>query len=390
MPFYRRILPVITACCPFLLEPQAINLALLIGAVLAKRSLCLTTLAQAFPIPAVRAVPAPKHELLHRLKRLSRFLSNDQVDPVAIQAACIPAIVRKLGSPRRLGLVLDWTSFDVTLPRLAGGGGRKYQVLTIAVPRRRRALPLLSVTYERDKLPGRGSQNRWEEDALARVLAALPPGVRPVVLGDRGFGRAGLLEWVQARGADYVLRVRRGAQIAEADGRRWKLGEEGLRPGQQRWHSGVRYGAYHDRPRDLVINLACSWARPRRARAKRSGKEYTEPWYLATSLHSLIAAVAWYRQRMWIEATFKDCHSVFGLDQAQIGSAARLGRLVAALSLALAFLHLLALPKSRALPPGWAASVTTRGTASLVALALAWLDDRRDFPPGALPAPQAA
>jgi hypothetical protein len=156
----------------------------------------------------------------------------------------------------------------------------------------------------------------------------------------------------------------------------------------------VRYGTYHDRPRDLVVNLACSWKRPKRARAKRSGKEYAEPWYLATGLADLAAAVAWYRQRMWIERVpagrFKDCHSTFGLDQARIGSAARLGRLVAALTLALAFLHLLALPQSRALPPGWAASVTTRGTASLVALALAWLDTHRDFPPGALPAPQAA
>jgi hypothetical protein len=26
----------------------------------------------------VRAAPAPKHELLHRLKRLSRWLSNEQ------------------------------------------------------------------------------------------------------------------------------------------------------------------------------------------------------------------------------------------------------------------------------------------------------------------------
>jgi hypothetical protein len=64
--------------------------------------------------------------------------------------------------------------------------------------------------------------------------------------------------------------------------------------------------------------------------------------------------------------------------------------LVAALSLALAFLHLLALPQSRALPPNWAASVTTRGTASLISLALAWLDHRHDFPPNALPYPKQA
>jgi hypothetical protein len=30
----------------------------------------------------------------------------------------------------------------------------------------------------------------------------------------------------------------------------------------------------------LAINLACSWTRPKRDRAKRAGKEYAEPWYL--------------------------------------------------------------------------------------------------------------
>lgn len=148
MPCSRRILPVIAGRCPFLLEPRAINLALLVGALLVRRSLCLTTLAAAFPMPAVRQVDRPKHELLHRLKRLSRFLSNEQVDPTAVQAACIPAVVAKLGAPRWLGLTIDWTSVDVTLPRLAGGGVRRYQVLTIAAPGRRRSLPLLSVTDE--------------------------------------------------------------------------------------------------------------------------------------------------------------------------------------------------------------------------------------------------
>jgi hypothetical protein len=56
------------------------------------------------------------------------------------------------------------------------------------------------------------------------------------------------------------------------------------------------------------------------------------------------------------EQTFNDCHSTFGLDRARISTAA---------------------------------SVTTRGTASLVALALALLDRQRDFPPKALPSPKA-
>ncbi len=65
-----------------------------------------------FPCPATRRTPAPKHELLHRLKRLSRFLSNEQVDPIALQVAFIPTVLARLGSPRRIGLVLDWSSFE--------------------------------------------------------------------------------------------------------------------------------------------------------------------------------------------------------------------------------------------------------------------------------------
>ena len=84
MAFYRHLFPALKAACPFLLPTQAANLALLVGAIVQQRTLNLTRLARAFPIPAERRVASPKHELLHRLKRLSRFLSNGQVDPVAV------------------------------------------------------------------------------------------------------------------------------------------------------------------------------------------------------------------------------------------------------------------------------------------------------------------
>jgi hypothetical protein len=388
--FYRRIFPVVNAVCPFLLSTQAANLALLVGAILTQRTLCLTTLAKAYPIPADRRTETPKHELLHRLKRLSRFLGNEQVDPVAVQVAFIPTILSRLGRPRWVGLLIDWTSFDSVLPKLAGGGVRKYQVLTIAIPRRGRALPLLSVSYERDKLPEKGSHNLWEQEALARVLAALPSSTRPVVIGDRGFGRASLIEWLKARRVDYVLRLKRGALISEADGRQWKLGKEDLKRGQVRWLGEVRYGTYHDKPRDLVINPACSWREPKHHREGKRAKGYQEPWYLATSLGDLTRTVAWYRQRMWLEETFKDFHNSFGLEDVLVGSAPRLGRLVAALNLAIAWLHLLALPELGLLPRHWQSSVVTCGKASLVSLALAWIDHLDDLPLQPMLIPKAA
>jgi hypothetical protein len=138
----------------------------------------------------------------------------------------------------------------------------------------------------------------------------------------------------------------------------------------------VRYGTYHDRPGDLWVNLACSWRPPPRVRGTKTAAAQPEPWCLATSLDDLGCALAWYRQRMWIEESFRDWHDTF---TDVLGSSAdRLGRLLAALGLATACLHLLALPQVGALP---------RGRTLLVALALALLDHRGDCPAHVLPRP---
>ena len=383
MPWYPRVLAAIKTAAPFLAATQAVNLALLVSAILAQRTCCLSALARAYPIPAQRRVARPKHGLLHRLKRLWRFLDNERVDAQAIQLAVIPHVVAQLRCPRWLGLAIDWTMVEVVLPT---GQRRRYQVLRIAVPRRGRALPLLQLAYDQDHLPADASQNQLEERALLAVVQALPPGVRPVVLADRGFARASLLAWLQAHGLTYVVRIDKGTCITEPDGRRWKLGQEGLRGGEVRWQPGVRYGLYHDRPRDLVINLALCWRLPRhQQRARRTPP--AAPWYLATSLGSAGQALAWYRQRWWIEPSFKDSHGRFGLDRVQIGCPSRLSRLLVALTLALTWLMLAALPEVGALPPAWQAEVAQWGAASAITLALALLDHLGDLSPACLPQP---
>jgi hypothetical protein len=90
-----------------------------------------------------------------------------------------PSVLARLGNPRRVGLVLDWTSFETTLSHLRHCAGRRSdQVLTIGVPRRGPVLPLLSVASKQGKFPVPGSQDTAEQDALARVLDALPHSER--------------------------------------------------------------------------------------------------------------------------------------------------------------------------------------------------------------------
>jgi hypothetical protein len=357
-----------------LVPTQAANLALLVGALLARRTLCLTDLARAYPTPAARRVAAPQHDLLHRLKRLSRFLGNERADALAVQCAAIPHAVARLGRGSRLGRAVDWTMFDAALP---SGRKRRYQVLRIAVPCHGRAAPLLQLAYDRDRLPADRSQNQPEEEALWAVVAALPPGVRPVVSADRGFARATFRAALRRRGLDSAVRVDKGAGLTEPDGRRWKLGEEGRTRGQGRWASGVRYGLYHGRPRALPRNVALC---RRVAECRASTKVPKEPWYLATGLGTAGRAIARYWRRGWIEQSFKDAKGRFGLARVQVGCPRRLARLVAALTLALAWLTLAALPAVGALPAGWGAHVAQRGRAGLTSLALALLDERRDLP----------
>jgi hypothetical protein len=380
--WYCRVREAINTATPFLLSTQKTNLALLVSAILKKQTLCLSELARAYPVPDERRVRVPKHCLLHRLKRLWRFTANERVDAQEVQLALISHTIFRLGYPKWVGLAIDWTMFDTVLP---SGERMRYQILRIAIPRKGRALPLLQLAYDRDRLPPGKSQNQLEQEALMALVRVLPEGVRPVVLADRGFRRASFIGWLQRHDLDYVVRVKKGTCLTEEDGHRWKLGEEALKPGEMNFAAGVRYGLYHDRPRDLWTNVALCWRVPKSKMRDSRRKMPEEPWYLATSLHSAKAAATWYWQRGWIEQSFKDSKSRFGLAEVQVGSPERLSRLLMALSIALSWLTLAALPEIGALPKGFHAAVSQRGRASLISLALALLDELGNLPPSCLP-----
>ena len=125
MPWYYRVKTAINAAVPFLARTQKTNLALLVSAILKKRTLCLSELARAYPTPKERRVATPKHCLLHRLKRLWRFANNGRVDALAVQLAFVPHTIARLGFPRLVGLAIDWTMFDAVLP---SGERVRYQV----------------------------------------------------------------------------------------------------------------------------------------------------------------------------------------------------------------------------------------------------------------------
>ena len=83
-----------------------------------------------------------------------------------------------------------------------------------------------------------------------------------MILTDRGFRCAAFLRWLKEHHLDYVVRIKKGSRMTEGDRRRWKLGEEESKVGELRFCEGVRYGLYHDRPRELRIDVALCWRVP--------------------------------------------------------------------------------------------------------------------------------
>jgi hypothetical protein len=108
--------------------------------------------------------------------------------------------------------------------------------------------------------------------------------------------------------------------------------------GEMRFDEGVRYGLHHGRPRELFVNVALCWRVPE-SRARDPRRELPEePWHLASSLNDPRGAVNWHWQRGWIEQSFKDAKSRFGLWRVRVGCPERLSRLLVALTIALSML----------------------------------------------------
>ena len=134
--------------------------------------------------------------------------------------------------------------------------------------------------------------------------------------------------------------------------------------------------------------MVLCWRIPKsRAKDPRRGQP-EEPWYLATSLKDANSAASWYWQRGWIEQSFKDAKSRFGLARVRVGCPERLSRLLMALSVALSWLTLMGLPEGGVVPRGFRSAVAAWGRASVISTALALLEDLGNIPLRCLPQPR--
>ena len=170
----------------------------------------------------------------------------------------------------------------------------------------------------------------WRSSSCAGLLHHLPATIRPLLLADRGFGRASLIHFLQQMPdhtgypVDYVVRLRGDVVVQSAD-YRGRLRDYPLRKGRINFWPQTRYrsdGA-------VVINLVLYWARGHR-----------EPWYLATSLTDPRQAVRMYRKTDATRTVLQGRQATLRARRSTVTTTDRLQRLLVALLLACCLLIL--------------------------------------------------
>lgn len=316
---------VVSVCEGLLRKSQVTTLSILVASTLTATRLSLAGIGRELAQDQDKAAK-------HTIKRVWRFITNERVEPVEVMPAILTRLLRrklkwhrKRPDRRPLLISFDWTKV------------RSFHVLMAAIVVEGRALPLCWQSYK-DKVQGK-SQNALEEAMLLRVKAALPEGLNVVILADRGFRRASLVQTCQRLGLGYLIRICDDVIVEVGGCRAWRgnLKHYPVRKGDCRGFRNVGYR------KDGVVttNLIVRW---------KMGlpKDKDQPWYLVTSLPlgrgrpRKLSDL--YTLRFDIEELFRDTkneHLGWSLGKTRVTRADRLDRLI--LIAALAYMLLVGL-----------------------------------------------
>jgi hypothetical protein len=292
----HRLLPGIHAA-------RTTTLATLVLGIVWSGRVSLLAVAAALPLPA-------RH--LSSERGFRRFLANPKVEVATLWPPLLRALLAGLGTGEATFV------FDPTPYR------DRATLLCLGVVWHGRVLPVAwRVVPQQASWPAR--LEVLVEAMLCEVTAALPPGVQPTLLADRGLVGPGLIDVTRRAGWHLVLRLRAGAGEATlvrfADGPAQRLATVPTGPGQ-RWdgpvaickEAGWRSGY-----------LTIQWA-----------KGADEPWVLFSDRPGGGALVREYRRRATAEATYEDRKGRgFDVERRKLTAGDRIDRLLLVLHLAL-------------------------------------------------------
>ena len=240
-----------------------------------------------------------------RIKRISRYLQNENIDAQTYFMPFLEALLAGLAKSGPLVLAIDGSEV-----------GRNCLALVVSVIYQKRALPLVWVVVQ-------GSKGHFPEEThcqLVETLKPLLPGECDVIfLGDGEFDGNQLQADINDNGWEYVCRTAKN-RLIDDDGDQFSLDEIHFQPGDCLSLPDVlvtqdEYGPV----------LVVAWWR----------KDTREPIYLVSNMTLAEEACYWYGKRFRIETFFSDQKSRdFHLQKSHISDPERMSRLLIAACLA--------------------------------------------------------
>jgi hypothetical protein len=257
-------------------------------------------LAGAVHLPHIARELPTAGKLPSLVNRLRRFLNNPRVGVRDFYRPVAQQLMSRFEG-RCLRLIIDCTKL-----------GFDYQLMTVVVAYRKRALPLAWSVHHGSK----GGIAVAKQIALLRYASRLLPRKCTVwVLGDSGFQHVPLLRWMRQRGWHFVIRQTGHIKVRKAGGQWTKLASIPLEVGETYYLGWVQLTEKHAYG---WVSLLLHW---------EVGED--EPWYLVSDQSVDWRTIRLYKVRMWIEEMYGDMKGHgFDLEATHLQDLDRLSRLV--------------------------------------------------------------
>src|SRR5881392_937201 len=151
------------------------------------------------------------------VKRLSRLLHNERLDPRLLADAVLLQALHQLPQHGKVRLAIDWTI------------EADQHLLVVSLVMGRRAVPIYWRAYDTSVLKGR--MKRYELAVIRRAVGRVIQAVgkrRVMVTADRGFADVALFSLLNELGMAFIIRVKAGTHVY-VQGQWRKLGQRKVR-----------------------------------------------------------------------------------------------------------------------------------------------------------------
>lgn len=283
---------------PELRKTQNIGLVNLIVGIYQSKSVMLSRIAMKIP---------GKARLLSTVKRISRLLLNNAIDPKKIYAPVAKEwLAAQAKSTEEIRLAIDGTKV-----------GYGHQLLMVSITYRKRSIPICWTWVAHVK---GHSKVEKQIELLTEVKKLIPPDTEVLLVGDSEFGTMGLIKELKKWQWRFSLREKSHVKIRLNGQSEWiKLSDVEIKKGQTLWLEA----AYLSESKSQLVSICVYWKRNEDA-----------PWFLATNLPTPHATKKAYGRRMWIEEMFGDMKkNGFDLERTMLRHTDRLSCITLAVAL---------------------------------------------------------